>query len=148
MKGRSKGGGVKGKTEFMYISRRREKFDVYMENKKLHQTKSYKYLAVVGDEVNKQETELSSRIEKYSRNFMIMYPLLKEKCIPIQVKTTIYNTILKPILTYSAEFWSLTTKTSSRLQAAEMKVLRTIRGVTRMDRLRQKVQDLCSCMNV
>ena len=69
---------------------------------------------------------------------MIMYPLLKEKCIPKQVKTSIYTTILKPILTYGAECWSLTKKTSSRLQAAEMKVLRTIRGVTRMDRLRNE----------
>ena len=49
---------------------------------------------------------------------------------------TIYNTILKPILIYGAECWALTTKTSSRLQAAEMKVLRSIRGVTRMDRLK------------
>ena len=127
---------AKGKTEFMYISRRKVEFDLYMEDMKLHQASSYKYLGVVVDDGNKQETELTARIEKYTRNFMMMYPLLKEKCIPKQVKTTIYTTILKPILTYGAECWSLTTMTSSRLQAAEMKVLRIIWGVTRLDRLR------------
>ena len=129
---------AKGKTEFMYISRRREEFDVYMCDRKLHQANFYKYLGVVVDEGNIQETELNARIEKYTRNCMMLYPLLKEKCIPKQVKTSIYTTILKPILTYGAECWSLTKKTSSRLQAAEMKVLRTIRGVTRMDRLRNE----------
>ena len=129
---------AKGKTEFMYISRRKVEFDVYMEDMKLHQANSYKYLGVVVDDGNKQETELTVRIEKYTRKFMMMYPLLKEKCISKQVKTTIYTTVLKPILTYGAECWSLTTRTSSRLQAAEMKVLRTIRGVTRLDRLRNE----------
>ena len=107
---------AKGKmTKFMYISRRREEFDVYMGCRKLNQADSYKYLGVVVDEGNIQETETSARIEKYTRNFLMMYPLLKENCIPRQVKTSIYTTILKPILTYGAECWSLTKKTSSRL---------------------------------
>ena len=37
---------------------------------------------------------------------------------------------------YGSEVWSLTTKTESRLQAAEMRVLRLIMGVTRKDRMR------------
>ena len=127
---------AKGKTEFMHISRNREEFDLYMDEKRLHQTSSYKYLGVVVDEGNNQETELTARIGKFTQNFMMMFPLLKEKHIPREVKTTIYATILKPILTYGSECWSLTAKTSSKIQAAEMKVLRTIRGVTRMDRLR------------
>ena len=68
---------AKGKTEFMYISRGREKFCVYVEDKKLHQTNCYTYLGVVAYEGNKQETELNSRIKKYTLNFMMMYPLLK-----------------------------------------------------------------------
>ena len=106
---------AKGKTEFMHISRHQEEFDVYMEEKRLHQTSFYKYLGVVVDEGNKQETELTARIGKYTQNFMMMYPLLKEKHIPRGVKTTIYSTILKPILMYGSECWSLTAKTSSRL---------------------------------
>ena len=37
---------------------------------------------------------------------------------------------------YGYESWALTTKTKSQLQAAEMKVLHLIRGVTRLDRMR------------
>ncbi len=65
-----------------------------------------------------------------------IYPLLKERNIPMRVKTTIYTPILRPLLTYGCECWVLTTKLKSRLQAAEMRVLRLIVGVTRLDRLR------------
>ena len=37
---------------------------------------------------------------------------------------------------YGSEAWSRTSKTESKLQAAEMKVLRLIRGVTMLDRMR------------
>ena len=101
---------AKGKTEFMYISRRKVEFDVYLEDMNLHQVISYKYLGVVVDDVNNQEMELTARIEKYTRNFMMMYPFFKEKCIAKQIKKTIYTAILKPILTYGAECWSPTTR--------------------------------------
>ena len=127
---------TKGKTEFMHISRRREEYDVYIGEDKIHQTETYKYLGVEIDAGNNQETEINARISKYTSNFMMMYPLLREKAVPRDVKVTIYNTILKPILLYGSESWALTTKTKSKLQAAEMKVLRLIKGVNRRDRLR------------
>ena len=39
---------------------------------------------------------------------------------------------------YGHEAWALTSKTTSKLQAAEMRVLRRIKGVTRLDRLRNE----------
>ena len=58
-----------------------------------------------------------------------MYPILKDKFIPRECKITIYKTVCKPILLYGAETWTLTTKIKGRIQAAEMRVLRLIRGV-------------------
>ena len=43
---------------------------------------SYKYLGVMGDEGNNQETEIGARIEKCIKSFVMMYPLLKEKYVP------------------------------------------------------------------
>ena len=78
----------------------------------------------------RQLTVLGERISKYNTNVGMMYPLLKDRHVPRQSKMIIYKTILKPILLYGAETWSLTTKTQSKLQAAEMRVLRLIKGVT------------------
>ena len=68
---------VKRKTESMRISRNKEEFDVYTEEKWVHQMGFYKYPRVVVDEGKNQETELTARIGKYTQNFMRMYPLLK-----------------------------------------------------------------------
>ena len=60
---------------------------------------------------------------------------MKDKNIPHRVKITIYKTIVQPILSYGCEAWTLTNKTTSRVQGAEMRVLRMIRRVTRRDML-------------
>jgi len=46
---------------------------------------------------------------------------------------TIYNTTLRLILTEGCEAWALMTTMRSRIQAAEMRVLQLIKGVTRRD---------------
>ena len=68
------------KTEFMHMNRRREKFDAYMEDRKMYHTNFYKHpeVVVVVDEGNVQGTELSARTEEYTKIFMMMYPLLKK----------------------------------------------------------------------
>ena len=88
---------AEGKTEFMPISRRREEYDIYMGRDRVHQTEAYKYLGTRIDAVNNQESEINARISKYTGNLVMMYPLLKERAIPREVKITIYSTILRPI---------------------------------------------------
>src|ERR1044072_1267856 len=54
------------------------------------------------------------------------------------VKRVIFESILTPILTYGAECWTTTTVTRSRIQAAEMKPLRTMIGKSKRDRIRNE----------
>ena len=63
---------------------------------------------------------------------------MKDRHIPRKVKSVVYTTILRPILIYGHESWTLTSRTKSKVQAAEMKVLRLIKGVTRLDRIRNE----------
>ena len=123
-----------GKTEIMAISRSPNQYDVFIGEDKINQTDNDSYLGVCVNDGNLQERESNERISKYTTNVGMMYPLLKDRHVPRQSKIIIYKTILKPILLYGAETWSLTTKTQSKLQAAEMRVLRLIKGVTRRGR--------------
>ena len=128
---------AKGKTEVVLISRNRHQpVEVYMGENKLNQADNYIHLGVNVGEKNLQEIEINNRIAKYNQNVGMMYPLLKDKNIPRECKITVFQSILKPILLYGAEVWSLTAKTESKLQAAEMRVLRLIKGVTRKDKIR------------
>lgn len=124
------------KTEVMSVGRNREEINVEVGEVRIQQVSNFTYLGVNINEENLQEVELNKRIGKYNANVNMLYPILKDKSVPTKCKTIIFNSILKPILLYGSETWALTTKTESKLQAAEMRVLRLIRGVTRMDRMR------------
>ena len=65
-----------------------------------------------------------------------MYRLLKDRHVPKKAKLLIHMTILRPILLYGHESWILTKKLKSKITAADMKVLRLVKGVTRRDRIR------------
>ena len=125
-----------GKTEFMVVAREDCEQDLIIGENQINQVEKYKYLGVHLNKRNKQEGEINMRINKYNNTMTMLNPLLKQRDIPRQCKTTIYTMILRPILTYGCKTWALTTKTESRIQAAEMRVLRLIRGVSRRDRMR------------
>ena len=109
---------------------------MFIGQDKVHQVANYTYLGINIGETNLQEVEISNRITKYNSNVGLMYPLLRNVNISRECEITIYHSIMKPILLYGSGVLSLTTKTESKLQAAEMRVLRTIQGVTRRDRIR------------
>ena len=51
-------------------------------------------------------------------------------------KLRAYNAIVKPSLLYGSEIWTLQNRHVKKLQATEMRYLRNVEGVTRMDRMR------------
>ena len=129
----------KDKTVVMAISRGDVELNVSIEESGLEQVRNFKYLGVTFNEKGGTEGELKERISKFSRNVGMLYPLLGEKSIAREVKVLIYTTILRPILLYGSECWTLNTAQKSKVKAAEMRVMRVIRGVTRRDRLRSEV---------
>ena len=92
------------------------------------------------------ENEIQNRISKFTKNVNCLYPLLKQKEIPSDVKVCIYTTVLRPVLLYGSETWTLTTKLKSKIQASEMRILRLIFGVTKRDRIRN--EDIQKSLNV
>ncbi len=111
-----------GKTEVMMVARQKEEVEIRLDGEMLKLVEEFKYLGVKVDENFQIEKEIANRIQKYTNNLRILYPLMKEKVIPKKVKTTIYQTILRPVLTYGSETWTLTEKLKSKIQAAEMSV--------------------------
>ena len=55
-----------------------------------------------------------------------------------EAKVTVFEAVAIPALTYGCESWVLTEREKSRLQATEMRVLRKIAGVTRLDQVRNE----------
>jgi len=61
------------------------------------------------------------------------------RAITNKTKANVYKSIFCPILTYGCESWVLTKNINSKIQAAEMKYLRRIKGITRRGRVRNEM---------
>jgi len=49
-----------------------------------------------------------------------------------------YKVVARPSLIYGSETWVTTTRDMTRLEAAEMRFLRNVKGYTRLDKIRSK----------
>lgn len=126
------------KTEVMKVGRCPEDGEVVINGHVLKETDSFTYLGSKLSASNLIEDEINNRIAKFTSNLNCLYPLFKERQIPKEVKVCIYTTILRPVLLYGAETWTLTKRLQSKIQATEMRILRLIYGVTRRDRVRNE----------
>jgi len=62
--------------------------------------------------------------------------VLCDRRMPIAVKGKVYRTMIRPVLIYGSEAWSLRRREEERLERTEMRMLRWILGLTLKDRKR------------
>lgn len=64
-----------------------------------------------------------------------MHPIQKDNNVFRKYRIINCKTLLKPVLAYVAKWWALITKTKSKVQSVEMRVIRLIRGSSRRDKM-------------
>ncbi|EYC21189.1 hypothetical protein Y032_0020g45 [Ancylostoma ceylanicum] len=58
-----------------------------------------------------------------------------DKNIPERFKSKVYRTVVRAVALYGAECWAVTEEVERRLSGMEMKMLRCMAGITRLDRI-------------
>ena len=56
----------------------------------------------------------------------------------MKLKDRVFKTIIRPAMTYGSECWAIKKKDESKLNSAEMRMLRWARGKTRLDHIRNE----------
>ncbi len=110
--------------------------DIIIEGREVKNTECFKYLGSIFSKEGGNKRDISERIRKFSMTVGALYPIIKDQHVTLEAKKVIFNTVLTRILIYGSESWVLTTADRSRIQAAEMRPLRTMVGKTRRDRVR------------
>ena len=65
-----------------------------------------------------------------------MSRVIYDRRMPMRLKAQVYKTMVRPVGLYGAETWAV--KHVKKLEVAEMKCLRAIRGVTTRERMRNE----------
>lgn len=127
------------KTVIMRVGRGEEReVEIIIDEVRLKNVEQFVYLGSVFTSRGGCVCEVEARMEKYGRTMRALFPIMKDRVMDIEVKRIIFDNILVPTLTYGAETWSVSTREEKRIVAAEMRVLRTMMGKTRRDRLRNE----------
>lgn len=125
-----------GKTEILPFGRKHADTEVIINGDTISKVEQAKSLGAIVTKEAGHRADITARITKFSQQAEALHPILRDKILSLEVKRTIFNTILKPILLYGSESWVLTKKDLSRLEAAEMRVARTMLGKSRLDKIR------------
>jgi len=69
--------------------------------------------------------------------------VLCDKRVPLELKGKVYRMVVRPVVLYGSECWSLKKAQVQRLTVAEMRMIRWMCGYTRLDRIRNEaIRDL------
>ena len=120
----------------LVLSRTEKEAVVTLDEYQLNQVTKFKYLGCITISKGQIDEEINGRISQMNQNVGMMYRLLKYRHVPKKAKLLIHMTILRPILLYGHGYWILTKKLKSKITAADMKVLRLVKGDARRDRER------------
>ena len=101
----------------------------------LEQVKQFNYL---GCELSLDgEPDFDKKINRFQGICGTIRKHLKKTRTETQMK--FYKVVARPTLLYGSETWVTTTRDMTRLEAAEMRFLRSVKGYTRLDKIRSEV---------
>jgi hypothetical protein len=83
------------------------------------------------------DREIQARLQQGTGNtWRNVSGIICDKRMPIRLKAQVYKTMVRPVILYGAETWAIKEEHVKKLEVAEMRCLRAIRGVTRRERMR------------
>ena len=75
---------------------------------------------------NKMNIEIAERIAKGNKAYYASAKLIKSKFLKKNTEMKIYKTMMRPVVTYSSETWTLTAKDENNRHIFERQILREI----------------------
>lgn len=125
------------KTKIMISGKSEEMVNIEINDQIIEQVNSFKYLGVQIESQGHQNQEITARVQSAANLYhSIKNTFLGKKEVSLKTKISVFNSVFVPILTFGSESWVLTKRQESLIQAVEMKYLRKVLGVTRMNKLR------------
>ena len=108
-----------------------------VKGERVEQVKEMKYLGTMISSDGSMDSEVEQRIGMASRMVgAIESTMLGRKKLTKETKLRMVNATMIPMLTYWCKAWALQARHKGRIQATQMRVLRWIEGVSRLERIR------------
>ena len=124
------------KTRVMRIGRKIDVCNVEVNGQEVEQMEVMKYLGVMISSDGSMDSEVEQRIGMASKMIGAIGRTVLGRKELTGTKVRVVNAMAIPTLTYGCEAWTLQARHKGQIEAAQMRALRRIEGVSRMDRVR------------
>lgn len=125
-----------GKTKFMAISssqsqRNRVGQNFSVDDYNFEVVHDFTYLGSRVNDKNEMSEEIKHRLTVANRCYYGLQKQFSSRLLSRRTKIKLYKTLVKPVLLYGSETWTLTKRDETLLECFERKVLRKIYGAVR-----------------
>ena len=96
----------------------------------------FKYLGVTVSEEGGSEEAVRARVSAAWGKWRDLSAVISDKNMPRKLKIKLYMTVIRPVLQYEAECWTVRKEEEKILEKKEMRMLRRIKGVTLGDKVK------------
>ena len=96
---------------------------------------TFKYLGVTISEEGGSEEAVRARVSAAWGKWRDIYGVISDKNMPRKLKIKLYITVIRPVLLYGEECWTVRKKEEHILEKTEMRMLRRIKCVTLRDKV-------------
>ena len=128
-----------GRAKVIMVSRTGDDCKVNVDGQEIAQVEKMKYLGVMLSASGRCDDEIEQRIGAATNVIGAMRKQVQDRREPKKsTKLRLYNAMVMPTLLYGCEMWTMQQQHVSSLQALEMRYLRRVQGVTRLNRVRNE----------
>ena len=111
---------------------------ICLQKEELKKVNEFKYLGTTMESNGEYSREVKNRIQVGWSNWRRVSAVIHDRRVPAKVKGKVYKTVVRPSMLYGLESAALTKKQEAELEVAELKMLRFLLGVTRMDKIKNE----------
>ena len=111
---------------------------ISMNGEQLEEVDSFKYLGSHVAKAGTVEEEVKYRVKEASKCMGGMKKVMSNRTLGMSAKRRLYEGVVVPTALYGAEAWNMKEADRRRLDVFEMRCLRSMVGVSRLDRLRNE----------
>ena len=114
------------------------RLEVSLNGETLEEVESFKYLGSHIARDGGVGVEVSSRVKEASKCLGGMKSVMRNRYLGMEAKRRLYEGVIVPTALYGAETWNVKEEDRYRLNVMEMRCLRSMVGVSRVDRVRNE----------
>ena len=109
--------------------------DSNIQGENLERVNTFKYIGAPLADNGDLDAEMTRIIQSGWKNWKRVSGILCDRIIRLKVKGKLHKTVVIPTMVYGAETWAVKTAQEKKSDVAEMRILRWMSGVTKLDRI-------------